>query len=128
MKVKNTSPDSVEFNYEISRSAYKLSDKRKRSITEELYKLENIEYVNVVALGVDIWAGEIVLSLRDARQTVRLICASPMMALKEAGVTCGRNDTQRSSMLPIRCVTFAPVIADPAFRFATNGWSIILPG
>ena len=77
MKVKNTSPDSVEFNYEMSRSAYKLSDKRKRSITEELYKLENIEYVNVVALCVDIWATEIVLSLRDARQTVRLICASP---------------------------------------------------
>lgn len=42
-----------------------------------LYKLENIEYVNVVALGVDIWAAERVLSLLDAGRAVRLICASP---------------------------------------------------
>lgn len=48
MKVKNTSQDSVEFIYEMPRSAYNLCCKREQSITEELYKLGNIEYINVV--------------------------------------------------------------------------------
>mgnify|MGYP003265335732 CR=1 FL=1 len=34
-------------------------------------------FISGMARGVDIWAAEIVLSLRDAGQPVRLICASP---------------------------------------------------
>ena len=48
LKVKNTTADSVEFIYEMTRGAYRLSDKKEQSITQALYGLGDIEYVNVV--------------------------------------------------------------------------------
>ena len=48
LKVKNTTADSVEFIYEMTRGAYRLSDKKEQSITQALYALGDIEYVNVV--------------------------------------------------------------------------------
>ncbi|MGN0711597.1 MAG: DUF4956 domain-containing protein [Anaerovoracaceae bacterium] len=48
LKVKNTSPDSVEMIFEMTRSIYALSYKREKSITEKIYDLNSVEYVNVV--------------------------------------------------------------------------------
>ena len=48
LKVKNTTADSVEFIYEMTRGAYRLSHKKEQSITQALYGLGDIEYVNVV--------------------------------------------------------------------------------
>lgn len=48
MKVKNTTEDKVEFIYEMPRSAYNLSFKKEQGITQKLYSLGMMEYVNVV--------------------------------------------------------------------------------
>lgn len=48
MKVKNTTIDSLEVIYEMSIKQYKLMYSKEKSITERLYEIKNIEYVNVV--------------------------------------------------------------------------------
>lgn len=48
LKVKNTTRDNVEYIYEISRKVYNKSLTNKDSIIDKLYKINNIEYVNVV--------------------------------------------------------------------------------
>ena len=48
LKVKNTTEDAVEFIYEMPRSAYNLSYKREQGVTQKLYDLGGVEYVNVV--------------------------------------------------------------------------------
>lgn len=54
LKVKNTSRDSVEYIYEISRKTYNKSLKENDNITETLYKIKNVEYVNIVLQNDDI--------------------------------------------------------------------------
>ena len=49
LKVENTTMDSCEFIYEMSRSVYELVYKNEADITDKLYALGGIEYVNVVA-------------------------------------------------------------------------------
>lgn len=49
LKVKNTTENTVELIYEMSRSAYNLSYKKEQGITQRLYALGSVEYVNVVA-------------------------------------------------------------------------------
>ena len=48
LKVKNTTPDSVEMIYEITRKTYMDSYKNEKDITDHLYSLGNVEYVNIV--------------------------------------------------------------------------------
>jgi len=48
LRVKNTSPGTVEFIYELSKSIQKRAEKKEKSITEELYELSDVEYVNLV--------------------------------------------------------------------------------
>lgn len=48
LKVKNSSQESVEFIYEMTRSVYRLAYQREQGITERLYGLGNVEYVNIV--------------------------------------------------------------------------------
>jgi uncharacterized membrane protein YhiD involved in acid resistance len=48
LRVKNTTQDSVEFIYEMSRKVLEQGN-RGKSITQTLYGLGNVEYVNVVA-------------------------------------------------------------------------------
>lgn len=48
LRVKNTSRDSIELIFEMPRRIYLKSNKKEKSVTEMLYELENIEYVNVV--------------------------------------------------------------------------------
>ena len=48
LKVKNTTDTSVEFIFEMSRSSYNLSYKKDKGITEKLYSLGNVEYVNII--------------------------------------------------------------------------------
>lgn len=49
LKVKNTTAESCEFIYEMPRSVYELVYKNETDITDKLYALGGIEYVNVVA-------------------------------------------------------------------------------
>lgn len=49
MRVKNTTQESIELIYEISREQYSKSNKASKSFTEAMYEIEGIEYVNVVA-------------------------------------------------------------------------------
>ena len=48
MRVRNTTETNVEFIYEISEKLLRKAEKSKDSITEELYYLGNIDYVNIV--------------------------------------------------------------------------------
>lgn len=48
LKVKNTTEQTVEFIFEMSRSAYNISYGKKKGITQRLYELGNVEYVNIV--------------------------------------------------------------------------------
>ncbi|MEG2200082.1 MAG: DUF4956 domain-containing protein, partial [Anaerovorax sp.] len=47
MRVKNTTPESTEYIYEISRKMYENTIKTGNSITDLLYDKGNIQYVNV---------------------------------------------------------------------------------
>ncbi len=48
LRVKNSTHDTIEFIFEMSRKTYNLSYKRSKSIVETLYDLGQIEYVNIV--------------------------------------------------------------------------------
>ena len=48
LRVKNTTPDSVEFIFEMGRSTYNRTYKGEKNITQLLYEKDGIEYVNIV--------------------------------------------------------------------------------
>ena len=48
MKVKNTTQDSVEMIYEMSRRTYRRMYEKEKGITDRLYELPQMEYVNFV--------------------------------------------------------------------------------
>ena len=48
LRVKNTTLDKIEFIFEISRKLYDNASKKEINITDELYKLSGMEYVNIV--------------------------------------------------------------------------------
>lgn len=48
LRVKNTSEASVEWIYELSRSEYQKEEKREQSITDILYEIGGVDYVNIV--------------------------------------------------------------------------------
>lgn len=48
MKVKNTTGTSIELIYEMDSKTYRLMYKKEKGITERLYQVKNIEYVNIV--------------------------------------------------------------------------------
>ena len=48
LRVKNTTADSVEFIFELGRSAYNNAYNKGKSITQKLYEKPGIEYVNIV--------------------------------------------------------------------------------
>ncbi|MEG1725937.1 MAG: DUF4956 domain-containing protein [Anaerovoracaceae bacterium] len=54
LRVKNTTVDKVELIYEISRHVYNTASNQAESIQDCLYKIEHIEYVNVVSQDDDI--------------------------------------------------------------------------
>ena len=49
LRVKNTTDDSVEFIYEISRKQLEAGNKKEKSIVDAVYEIGNIEYFNIVA-------------------------------------------------------------------------------
>lgn len=48
LKVKNTTQENVEFIYELSSKTYNLVNKKEKNITDLLYELGAVEYVNIV--------------------------------------------------------------------------------
>lgn len=48
LRVKNTTKDSIEFIFELSRSTYNITYKKDENITQKLYKIGNVQYVNIV--------------------------------------------------------------------------------
>lgn len=48
LRVKNTTPDTIELIYEISKKMEQRKVSSKSSISDELYKLSGVEYVNLV--------------------------------------------------------------------------------
>lgn len=48
LRVKNTTPDHIELIYELSKKTLNKTVKQEKSITEALYDLKNMEYVNIV--------------------------------------------------------------------------------
>jgi len=48
LKVKNTTEESIEIIFELSRKTYERSYKKDKGIIEKLYDLKNVEYVNIV--------------------------------------------------------------------------------
>ena len=48
--MKNTTPDSVEFMFEVSKGTLDRAQRNaERPITDELYSMGGVEYVNIVA-------------------------------------------------------------------------------
>lgn len=48
-KVKNTTASHIELIFEMTRSVYMESSKKEQSITDRLYQLGSVEYVNIVS-------------------------------------------------------------------------------
>lgn len=48
LRVKNTDKDNVEIIYELSRKVYNKYNKTEVSITDSLYKIKDVDYVNLV--------------------------------------------------------------------------------
>ena len=48
-KVKNTSANDVEMIYEMDKKTYYKMYKKDKNITDRLYEIEGVEYVNIVA-------------------------------------------------------------------------------
>ncbi len=48
LKVKNTTESSIEYIYELTKKTYNKQLLNEESITDKLYKIKNIEYVNIV--------------------------------------------------------------------------------
>ena len=48
LRVENTTQDTVELIYELTQKMVKKAEKVEINITDSIYKLENIEYVNLV--------------------------------------------------------------------------------
>ncbi len=48
LRVENTTPDSVELIYELTQKMVKKAEKAEPNIIDSIYRLENIEYVNLV--------------------------------------------------------------------------------
>jgi len=48
LRVKNTTPSSVEFIFEMGRKTYERTYKGEKSITQLLYERDGMEYVNIV--------------------------------------------------------------------------------
>ena len=48
LRVENTTPDTVELIYELTQKMVKRAEKGDVIITDSIYQLENIEYVNIV--------------------------------------------------------------------------------
>lgn len=49
LKVKNTTPSTIELIYEMTRKVYMDSYKKEQSITDCLYQMGSVEYVNIVS-------------------------------------------------------------------------------
>lgn len=54
LKVKNTTQDCVELIYELSNKTYSMINKKEKDITDLLYDLGAVEYVNIVTQSDDI--------------------------------------------------------------------------
>ena len=78
------------------------------------------EFITGMARGVDIWAGEIVIRLRDEGRPIKLICASPFSGF-------GRNDTIGCSKKLTAWNISVRDIAGTAFSSAMNGLSTTPP-
>lgn len=48
LRVKNTTSETIEFIFELSRKTYDISYKKDQSIVEKLYNLGQIQYVNII--------------------------------------------------------------------------------
>lgn len=54
LRVKNTTSDTVELIYEILRKIYDKCSQNTESVEDCLYKIEHIQYVNIIAQEDDI--------------------------------------------------------------------------
>lgn len=48
LRVKNTTKDNVELIFELSRSTYNITYKKDQNITQKLYDIGSVQYVNIV--------------------------------------------------------------------------------
>ena len=48
LRVENTTPETVELIYELTQRLVKKAEKAETNIADSIYRLENIEYVNLV--------------------------------------------------------------------------------
>ncbi|WP_242848009.1 DUF4956 domain-containing protein [Proteiniclasticum ruminis] len=48
LRVKNTTQDSIELIYELSRKVYQTSTKNNKTISERIYEIGEVDYVNII--------------------------------------------------------------------------------
>lgn len=79
-------------------------------------------FITGMAYGVDIWAGQIVVRLRERNPDLHLIAAVPFRGFEEVGSLTGRLRTLNSLDKPISSGTFAPDTIPVPTSAGTSGW------
>ena len=85
-------------------------------------------FISGMARGVDLWAAEIVLALRDEGAVVRLICASPYRGFESRWSLEWQERYRRIISSPIWCDSFALVTAGIVSSGEMSGWLTTLRG
>ena len=84
-------------------------------------------FISGMARGVDIWAAEVVLRLRDNGSPIHLIAASPYQGFERAWSPArGKVAMLRFWSVPISSVLFLCSMIVAASNAAMNGWSTTL--
>lgn len=83
-------------------------------------------FISGMARGVDIWAAEVVLRLRDNGSPIHLIAASPYQGFERAWSQRGKVAMLRFWPVPISSVLFLCSMIVAASNAAMNGWSTTL--
>lgn len=80
-------------------------------------------FISGMARGVDIWAAEVVLRLRDNGSPIHLIAASPYQGFERAWSPAWQSRYASALAVPISSVSFLRSMIVAASNAAMNGWS-----
>ena len=84
-------------------------------------------FITGMAPGVDIWAAEVVLELKN-EFPLKLIAASPHPVLRTDGRWIGKSDMLRLWTKPILLKRYVRIIVVAVIKSGTSGWWITLQG
>ena len=93
-------------------------DKEIREAVDDSYT----KFISGMQRGVDIWAAELVLKLRNEGQPIQLIAASAFRRMENRWETIGRNATKISYLPRMKRITSEIVRGGRHFLIEITGW------